>query len=115
MDHSEAEAVDLVFRALADPVRRRIVEILRRPPASCCDTDGSVCGCDLEAPLDLSQATVSHHMKCLALAGLVSGEKRGRWVHWKLRPERFRLAGAWLAAFDAAPARANPPPRRRAA
>ena len=106
--------IDLVFRALADPVRRRIVELLRTRGAGCCGTGGEICGCDLETPLGLAQATISHHMKCLCLAELVSAEKRGRWVYYRLNAAMFDRARAWLGGFvempDDAPAMPAPHP-----
>jgi ArsR family transcriptional regulator len=48
-----------------------------------------ICSCDLEAPLGKSQPTVSHHTKVLAEAGLLVGEKRGRWMWWRVEPERL--------------------------
>jgi ArsR family transcriptional regulator len=56
-------------------------------------TEGEVCSCNLEAPLAKSQPTVSHHTRVLAEAGLIEGEKRGRWVWWRVVPaqmERLR-------------------------
>ena len=50
---------------------------------------GEVCSCDLLGPLGRSQPTVSHHTKTLAEAGLITGEKRGRWVWWSIVPERM--------------------------
>lgn len=69
--------------ALADPVRLRIVSMLAAAP------EGSACGCELEGPLGLSQPTVSHHLGILREAGLVVGERRGRWVHYRVVPERL--------------------------
>ena len=111
------DEIDLVFKALADPVRRRIVELLHRPDAACCSDGERVCACDLEAPMELAQATISHHMKCLTQANLVIGEKRGRWVYYRLNHAIFRQAAAWLRPFgevvrDKAGAM---PARRRAA
>jgi ArsR family transcriptional regulator len=79
---SEAEAVDLarVFSALADPVRLRLLSLIADA--------GEVCSCDLLEPLGKSQPTVSHHTKALADAGLIVGEKQGRWVWWRVVPER---------------------------
>ena len=80
---SEEEAADLarVFAALADPVRLRLLSMIAEA--------GSVCSCDLLEPLGKSQPTVSHHTKALAEAGLITGEKQGRWVWWSLVPERL--------------------------
>jgi ArsR family transcriptional regulator, arsenate/arsenite/antimonite-responsive transcriptional repressor len=83
IDESRAEAMAPVLAALADPVRLRIVSMLIDAP------DGSSCGCDLEVPLGLSQPTVSHHLKVLREAGLVEGERRGRWVHYRVVPTRL--------------------------
>jgi ArsR family transcriptional regulator len=68
------------FSALGDPTR---LEIFRCIAAS----DGSCCSCDLEAPVGKSQPTISHHTKVLAEAGLIAGEKQGRWVYWRIVPE----------------------------
>ena len=58
---------------------------------------GEVCSCDLQEPLGKSQPTVSHHTKALAEAGLIVGEKRGRWVYWRVVPERVEALRAALA------------------
>lgn len=78
-----AEAVELarVLSALADPVRLRLLSIAA--------SREEVCSCDLEAPLGRSQPTVSHHTKVLADAGLLIGEKRGRWMWWRVDPVRL--------------------------
>lgn len=78
----EREAAELAasFAALADPVRLRLLSIIA--------ASAEVCSCDLEAPLDRSQPTISHHTKALAAAGLIVGEKRGRWTWWRVVPER---------------------------
>ena len=56
-----------------------------------------VCGCDLQAPLRKSQPTVSHHTKALADAGLIVGERRGKWVWWRVVPERLAALQGALA------------------
>jgi ArsR family transcriptional regulator, arsenate/arsenite/antimonite-responsive transcriptional repressor len=85
---SEAEAVATadVFKALADPARVRIVNLLAT-------STGSVCICELIEPLGLSQPTVSHHMKKLYDAGLVDREQRGKWAYFSLRPEAAEKLG----------------------
>lgn len=83
IDETGALAMAPMLAALADPVRLRIVSILLAA------SDGSCCGCDLEEPLGLSQPTISHHLRVLREAGLVVGEKRGRWVHYHVVPERL--------------------------
>src|SRR6478609_9590241 len=79
---TELEADELArgFSALADPVRLRLLSLIAGAE--------EVCSCDLEAPLDRSQPTISHHTKVLAEAGLITGEKRGRWVWWSVNPDR---------------------------
>ncbi len=79
---SEIEAQDLAlaFGALADPVRLRLLSLIADA--------GEICSCDLLAPLGKAQPTVSHHTKALADAGLITGEKQGRWVWWSIVPER---------------------------
>ena len=76
-------AADLasVFAALSDPVRLRLLSLVA--------ATGEVCSCHLLAPLGKAQPTVSHHTKVLADAGLIIGERRGRWVWWRLVPERL--------------------------
>jgi ArsR family transcriptional regulator, arsenate/arsenite/antimonite-responsive transcriptional repressor len=80
---SEPEAVRLadVFAALSDPVRLRLLSIVA--------SEGEVCSCNLEQPLGKSQPTISHHTKVLAAAGLITGEKRGRWMWWRVVPEQL--------------------------
>jgi ArsR family transcriptional regulator, arsenate/arsenite/antimonite-responsive transcriptional repressor len=80
---SEDEAVELarIMAALADPVRLRLLSLVASSP--------EVCSCELEGPLAKSQPTVSHHTKILAEAGLISGEKRGRWMWWHANPDRL--------------------------
>lgn len=80
---SDASDIASAFSALGDPVRLRIVSMLAAAP------DGAACGCDLEGPLSLSQPTVSHHLKILREAGLVEGTKQGRWVFYRVNPDRL--------------------------
>jgi ArsR family transcriptional regulator len=77
----EAEDLASVFAALADPVRLRLLSLVADA--------GEVCSCDLLAPLGKAQPTISHHTKVLADAGLIRGEKRGRWVWWSVAPDRL--------------------------
>lgn len=77
---ADADEFAAGFAALADPVRLRLLSIIA--------AGGEVCSCDLEEPLQRSQPTVSHHTKALAAAGLIVGEKRGRWMWWRVVPER---------------------------
>jgi ArsR family transcriptional regulator, arsenate/arsenite/antimonite-responsive transcriptional repressor len=77
LSEDEAEATAAVFRALGDPARVRIVNVLAT-------SDGPVCICELVEPLGLTQPTVSHHMKKLLDAGLVEREQRGKWAFFSL-------------------------------
>ena len=76
----EATATAEVFKALADPARVRIVNVLAT-------SSQPVCVCHLIEPLGLSQPTVSHHLKKLTDAGLLDRQQRGKWAYYALRPE----------------------------
>jgi len=75
-----------ICKALGDPTRLRILELLKTKGRSCCDRiardERGLCACDVEEAVGLSQAAVSHHMGLLRRAGLVNAEKRGRWVYY---------------------------------
>jgi ArsR family transcriptional regulator, arsenate/arsenite/antimonite-responsive transcriptional repressor len=86
---SDAEDFARIFAALADPVRLRLFSFIA--------AEGEACSCNLEGPLERSQPTISHHTKILAEAGLIVGDKRGRWVWWSVVPERLAAARAILA------------------
>ena len=95
LSDDQAAATAAVFKALADPARVRIVNMLAT-------SDGPVCVCHLIDPLGLSQPTVSHHLKKLTDAGLLEREQRGKWAYFSLRPEAVEtlaavadLKGAW--------------------
>ena len=81
LSHADAANLAHVLAALADPIRLQLFSIVA--------AQGEVCSCDLEAPLVRSQPTISHHTKLLAEAGLIVGEKRGRWVWWRIEPNRL--------------------------
>ena len=78
LDEAAAAVTARRFAALGDPVRLRLLSMIA--------ASGEVCSCDLVGPLGKSQPTVSHHTKLLAEAGLIEGEKRGRWVWWRVVP-----------------------------
>jgi ArsR family transcriptional regulator, arsenate/arsenite/antimonite-responsive transcriptional repressor len=87
LSEQEAAATAEVFRALGDPARVRVVNILA--------TSGEpVCICNLVAPLGLSQPTVSHHMKKLLDAGLIEREQRGRWAYFSLKRDALEKLAA---------------------
>jgi ArsR family transcriptional regulator len=81
LSETDAEELAKVLAALADPVRLRLLSLVA--------AQTEVCSCHLEAPLGKSQPTVSHHTKVLAQAGLLLGEKRGRWMWWRVDPDRL--------------------------
>ena len=77
----EADEMARIFGALADPVRLRMLSLIA--------AGEEVCSCALEEPLGKSQPTVSHHTRVLADAGLITGERRGRWTWWRVVPARL--------------------------
>lgn len=81
LDKAEAERLASALKAVADPARLRL---LNRIVAA-----GEVCACELVAPLGLSQPTVSHHLKVLHEAGFLERERRGRWVYYRVVPQRL--------------------------
>jgi ArsR family transcriptional regulator, arsenate/arsenite/antimonite-responsive transcriptional repressor len=89
LGESDAAELARVFAALADPVRLRLLSLVA--------DGGEVCSCDLEEPLGKSQPTISHHTKALAEAGLLTGEKVGRWMMWRIVPERLAALRAALS------------------
>jgi ArsR family transcriptional regulator, arsenate/arsenite/antimonite-responsive transcriptional repressor len=90
----ELSAADLdqlseVAKALSDPVRVQIVDVLRRQA-------GEVCVCDLQPLFDISQPTLSHHLRRLRDAGLVGAERRGQWAYYYVVPGALDALSTWL-------------------
>ena len=83
LDEEQATELAEVLKALADPIRLRLVSIVASSDA------GEVCACDLPALVDRSQPTVSHHLSLLVKAGLLDREQRGKWAWFRLRRERL--------------------------
>jgi ArsR family transcriptional regulator, arsenate/arsenite/antimonite-responsive transcriptional repressor len=81
----EAEDVAAALRVVADPARLRLLSLIATAEG------GEACVCNLMAPLELSQPTVSHHLKVLTDAGLLQREQRGRWAYYHVVPERLEL------------------------
>jgi len=82
---SSADAIQLAtaFKAIADPARLRLLSLIADQPG------GEACNCELVAPLGLSQPTVSHHLKVLHDAGLLTRERRSQWAFYRIVPERL--------------------------
>ncbi|RXS69070.1 transcriptional regulator [Streptomyces sp. TM32] len=101
LDEEQATELSKVFKALADPVRLRLLSMIAS------GAGGEVCVCDLTPAFDLAQPTISHHLKHLRQAGLIDCERRGTWVYYWLLPEMTdRLAG--ILTRPAGPALAQP-------
>lgn len=81
----DAQRLARMFKALGDPTRVRLLSMIAA------HDDGEACVCDLTEPVGLSQPTVSHHMKQLVDAGLVSREQRGRWAYYAIVPETLSM------------------------
>jgi ArsR family transcriptional regulator, arsenate/arsenite/antimonite-responsive transcriptional repressor len=78
---TDSATLAAVFAALGDPVRLRLLSMVA--------AQGEVCSCHLQEPLGKSQPTISHHTRVLAEAGLIEGDKRGKWTWWRIVPERL--------------------------
>ena len=91
LTEAKAEELAVAFGVLAAPVRLRLLSLVASAKA------GEACVCELVEPLDRSQPTVSHHLKILVDAGLIEGEKRGRWVWYRAVPGRLDLLRSVLA------------------
>lgn len=87
----EAQELAGLLKALSDPVRLQMLSFLAAQP------DGEACVCHVVDSMDVSQPTVSHHLKLLHDAGLVAREKRGAWVYYRTVPERLEAIRAALA------------------
>ncbi|ORX00611.1 ArsR family transcriptional regulator [Mycolicibacillus trivialis] len=93
LDIVTAERLAGVLKALAEPTRLRLVSLIASQPG------GEACVCDLTAPVDLSQPTVSHHLKTLVDAGLLERTQRGKWAYYRLVPAALEaLGGAFSRA-----------------
>jgi ArsR family transcriptional regulator len=86
----EAMRMAQVAKALGDPVRLQLVDVLRRHA-------GKVCVCELVPLFDLAQPTVSHHLKVLRQAGIVGSEREGLWAYYYVIPDALTELSAWLS------------------
>ena len=100
VDVKAGELLELQLKALADPARRRIVELLKRKGCCSCEEVGALdpglCICDIEGDLKLSQPTVSHHVQVLKEAGLIQTRKIGRWLYCCRDEEALDRLAEWL-------------------
>ena len=88
IDQASAAGVARFFKALGDPVRLRLMTLIGAHQG------GEVCVCELTAAFNLSQSTISHHLKVLREAGIIDSDRRGTWVYYKLVPEALqRMSG----------------------
>ncbi|GAB3355384.1 metalloregulator ArsR/SmtB family transcription factor [Modestobacter lapidis] len=96
----QADQVVPLLKALADPVRLRLVSLIAAAEG------GEACVCDLNDAFDQTQATISHHLKVLHSAGVLDREKRGVWVWYAVRPEALTAVATLFAPAPLAGARA---------
>jgi ArsR family transcriptional regulator, arsenate/arsenite/antimonite-responsive transcriptional repressor len=90
IDRATAERVAGVAKALADPVRVQLVDVLRKHA-------GKVCVCELVPLFDISQPTLSHHLKKLREAGIVDSERQGLWAYYYVKPDALGALVKWLS------------------
>ncbi len=90
VERDHAERMGIVAKALGDPIRIQLVDVLRKHA-------GKVCVCELVPLFDLSQPTVSHHLKVLRDAGIVDSERRGLWAYYYVRPAALEELSRWLS------------------
>jgi len=91
LGEDDAKALAGVFKALSDPVRLRLLSLIASYEG------GEACVCDLTGPFDVTQPTISHHLKVLREAGLIDSERRGTWVYYLVLPEALDRLGSLLS------------------
>ena len=90
VERQDAERMAAVAKALGDPVRLQLVDVLRKHA-------GAVCVCELVPLFDISQPTVSHHLKVLREAGIVGSERQGLWAYYYVIPDALKELSSWLS------------------
>lgn len=88
-DLARAGRVAEAAKLLADPIRVQVVDLLRA-------ADGEVCQCDLQPLFSVSQPTMSHHLKKLTDAGLITVERRGKWAYYSINEDALEVLKSWL-------------------
>jgi ArsR family transcriptional regulator, arsenate/arsenite/antimonite-responsive transcriptional repressor len=91
VEREQAQRMAAIAKAIADPVRLQLVDVLRKHA-------GKVCVCELVPLFDLAQPTISHHLRVLRDAGLIQSEKRGLWAYYYVLPGTLDELAAWLHA-----------------
>jgi ArsR family transcriptional regulator, arsenate/arsenite/antimonite-responsive transcriptional repressor len=91
IERAQAERLGRVAKALGDPIRMQLVDVLRKHA-------GKVCVCELTPLFDVGQPTVSHHLKVLRQAGIVDSERQGLWAYYYVNPEALEEISAWLSS-----------------
>ncbi|MGC5013517.1 metalloregulator ArsR/SmtB family transcription factor [Streptosporangium sp. DT93] len=92
LNAAEAEELAPLFKAIADPVRLRLLSLIA------CHEGGEVCVCDLTGAFEVTGPTISHHLKVLRTAGLIDGERRGTWVYYRVNPGVLERLSAILGS-----------------
>lgn len=95
LSSEQAESIAPLLKALADPVRLRLLSLVAS------HVDGEACVCDLNVAFNLSQPTISHHLKVLHELGLLERSKRGVWVFYRIRPEALADLGGLIGSLSA--------------
>ena len=90
VERDDAARMATIAKALGDPVRLQLVDVLRKHA-------GKVCVCELVPLFDLSQPTVSHHLKVLRQAGIVGSEREGLWAYYYVIPDAVNELAQWLS------------------
>jgi ArsR family transcriptional regulator, arsenate/arsenite/antimonite-responsive transcriptional repressor len=90
VQREQAQRMAAIAKALGDPIRLQLVDVLRKHA-------GKVCVCELVPLFDLSQPTVSHHLKVLRDAGIVASERQGLWAYYYVIPDALKELSGWLS------------------
>jgi ArsR family transcriptional regulator len=91
IERQQAERMGTVAKALGDPIRMQLVDVLRKHA-------GKVCVCELTPLFDVGQPTVSHHLKVLREAGVVGSERQGLWAYYYVNPDALEELSTWLSS-----------------
>lgn len=91
IDQGRAEQIARIAKALGDPIRLQMLDVLRKHA-------GKVCVCELTPLFDVGQPTVSHHLKVLREAGIVDSERQGLWAYYYVRPDALKELERWLSS-----------------